>query len=166
MVDGRKLGWRRDWPALFYLNFAIIGFFVIAYDFWKIQGLRFQYLFVVVGFVLVIIGGSFRIKSRVALKKAGFGIVNSYKLQIVGGQRLVTDGIYSFIRHPLYLGEMTRNLGFAVLFASLYGFVFMVIANSFLIVRISIEERMLLDEFGTEYEEYRRRTKKLIPYIY
>ena len=35
-----------------------------------------------------------------------------------------------------------------------------------LLFRIGIEERMLVEEFGAEYEEYMRRTKKLIPYVY
>jgi len=121
---------------------------------------------VVIGIVLICIGGALRITSRITLKKAGFTIVNSYKLQIVGGHRLITNGIYSYIRHPLYLGEMTRNLGFAILFSSLYGLVVMILANIFLILRIEIEEKMLIAEFGSEYEEYKKKTKKLIPNLY
>jgi protein-S-isoprenylcysteine O-methyltransferase Ste14 len=115
---------------------------------------------------LICIGGGLRITSRVTLKKAGFGMVNSYKLQIVGGQRLITTGLYSRIRHPLYLGEMTRNLGLAILFSSLYGLVLVTIANFFLLIRIEIEEKMLISEFGQEYEEYKKKTKKLLPCIY
>ncbi len=97
---------------------------------------------------------------------AGFGLLNSSRLQIVEGQRLLTDGVYGHIRHPLYLGEITRNLGFPILLSSLYGLVVMLVGNLFLLFRIEIEESMLLDEFGQEYEEYRKRTKKLIPHLY
>lgn len=163
----KKLGLKKDWPAVIYLILAIAGFFVIFYDFWKLQNLSFQlYIPVIMGIILIGIGGFFRVKSRMTLKKAGFNIVNSYKLQIVGGHRLITEGLYSYIRHPLYLGEITRNLGFAVLFSSLYGLVVMIIANLFLVFRIQVEERMLVAEFGEEYEEYKRKTKKLLPYIY
>ena len=163
----KKLGWKKDWPALIYLVLVCIGFFVIGYDFWKLQHLNFRlYILVVIGIVLICIGGALRITSRITLKKAGFNIVNSYKLQIVGGHRLITNGIYSRIRHPLYLGEMTRNLGFAILFSSLYGLVVMILANIFLILRIGIEEKMLIAEFGSEYEEYKKKTKKLIPNLY
>lgn len=166
-MEPEKLGWRKDWAALFYLAIVLIGFCVIGYDFWKIQHLKFQlYTIVVIGIALICIGGGLRITSRMTLKKAGFNMVNSYKLQIVGGQRLVTTGIYRRIRHPLYLGEMTRNLGFVILFSSLYGLIVMIIANIFLIIRIEIEERMLITEFGSEYEEYTKKTKKLIPYLY
>jgi len=163
----KKLGWKKDWPTLFYLLLVLAGFFVIGYDFWRLQHLSFQlHILVVIGIVLICIGGFLRITSRITLKKAGFTLVNSGKLQIVGGQRLITDGIYSHIRHPLYLGEMTRNLGLAILFSSLFGLVVMILANIFLLLRIEIEEKMLIAEFGLEYEEYRKKTKKLIPYLY
>jgi len=97
---------------------------------------------------------------------AGFGLLNSARLQIVEGHQLLTDGVYSRIRHPLYLGEIMRNLGFTLILSSLYGFVIVLVGSLFLPFRIEIEERMLLAEFGQEYEEYKKRTKKLIPYIY
>jgi protein-S-isoprenylcysteine O-methyltransferase Ste14 len=61
---------------------------------------------------------------------------------------------------------MTRNLGLAILFSSLYGFAIMILANIFLILRIEIEEKMLIAEFGPDYEEYKKKTKKLIPHLY
>ncbi len=165
--EAKKLGWKKDWPSLPYLVLAMLGFVVSIYDFWKLQDLRFQIgIPLVLGIVLLIIGGTFRLVSRKTLTKAGFNIVNSCKLQIVGNQRLITDGVYSHIRHPLYLGEITRNIGFALIFASFYGLVVMIIANAFLIMRIRIEERMLISEFGKEYKQYMKKTKKLIPYIY
>jgi protein-S-isoprenylcysteine O-methyltransferase Ste14 len=166
--DGsKKLGWKKDWPALLYLSIVMIGFVVTIYDFWILQHLNLQLnVFLVIGVILIGIGGFFRVVSRMTLTKAGFTMVNSYKLQIVGNQRLITEGVYSHIRHPLYLGEMSRNLGFALLFSSLYGLLVIVIANICLVIRIQIEERMLVAQFGNEYEEYKKRTKKLIPYIY
>lgn len=169
MVEGRarKLGWKKDWPALLYLMLTVLGFAISIYDFWKLQDLNFQIgIPLVLGIILLIIGGTFRVTSRMTLTKAGFNMINSFKLQIVGNQRLITDGVYSHIRHPLYLGEISRNLGFALFFASLYGLVVMIIANVFLILRIRIEERMLIAQFGREYEEYMKKTHKLIPYIY
>ena len=162
-----KLGWKKDWSALIYLVLAMIGFVVSIYDFWKLQNLTLQInIPFVLGIILLIIGGTLRITSRRTLTKAGFTMVNSCKLQIVKNQRLITDGVYSHVRHPLYLGEINRNIGFALLFTSLYGLVVMIIANIFLIMRIKIEEQMLIDKFGKEYEKYIKKTRKLIPYIY
>jgi protein-S-isoprenylcysteine O-methyltransferase Ste14 len=61
---------------------------------------------------------------------------------------------------------MARNLGFSMILSSVYGSVIVLLGNMFLLFRIPIEEEMLLNEFGEEYEDYRKKTKKLIPYIY
>jgi protein-S-isoprenylcysteine O-methyltransferase Ste14 len=164
---GRKLGLREDWASVPFLVLTMAGFMVSVYDLWILQGLRFRLsTTVMVGFLLVAFGGYLRITSRMALKGAGFGLLNSARLQIVDGQRLLTDGVYGRIRHPLYLGEITRNLGFTLVLMSLNGFVIVLVGSLFLHFRIEIEERMLVKEFGAEYEEYMKRTKKLIPYIY
>ena len=163
----RKLGLREDWTVAAYLLIVCAGFVVSAYDFWKIQNLSFRLsLSVMIGVVLLVIGGTLRLTSRRALMRAGFGLMNSSRLQIVEGQRLLTDGVYGRIRHPLYLGEITRNLGIAMTLSSLYGAMVILVGNAFLLLRIENEERMLIEEFGQEYEEYRKRTKKLIPYLY
>lgn len=165
--EAKKIGLRKDWPSIPYLVLAMLGFVVSIYDFWILQDLHFQIgIPLGLGIILLIIGGTFRITSRKTLTKAGFNMVNSCKLQIVENQRLITEGVYSHIRHPLYLGEISRNIGFALFFTSLYGLIVMIIANVFLIMRIRIEERMLISQFGKEYEEYMKKTKKIIPYIY
>lgn len=107
-------------------------------------------------------------KARLELKKkAGFGsLVGTAKLKIVKGHHLVKDGLYKHIRHPLYLGEILRNLGVTIIFSSMYGTLIVLLASIFLFFRIDIEEKMLVAVFGEEYKEYKRNTKKIIPYIY
>jgi len=77
-----------------------------------------------------------------------------------------TDGVYQHVRHPLYLGEITRNLGFALTLSSIYGVLLMLAGNVFLVLRLELEEKMLTDAFGQEYTEYQKRTSKLIPFLY
>jgi protein-S-isoprenylcysteine O-methyltransferase Ste14 len=163
----KRLGLREDWASVPFLALTGVGFVVSVYDFWILQGLSFGLsATVIIGVLLVAFGGYLRITSRRTLMKAGFGLVNSSRLQIVEGQRLVTDGVYGRIRHPLYLGEVARNLGFTLILSSLYGFALVLVGSLFLHFRIGIEEGMLLEEFGGEYEEYMGRTKRLIPYVY
>jgi protein-S-isoprenylcysteine O-methyltransferase Ste14 len=166
--DGpRKLGLREDWASVPFLALTSAGFVVSVYDFWILQGLSFRLsVSLLVGVLLVAFGGYLRITSRRALMGAGFGLLNSSRLQIVEGHRIVTDGVYRHVRHPLYLGEITRNLGFTLILSSLYGFAIVLVGGLFLHFRIGIEEGMLLEEFGREYEEYMGRTKRLIPYVY
>jgi protein-S-isoprenylcysteine O-methyltransferase Ste14 len=157
----RKLGLREDWASAPFLLITSVGFLVLVYDFWILQGLSLRLsASLMVGILMVAFGGYFRITSRRALMGAGFGLLNSAHLQIVEGHRLVTDGVYSRIRHPLYLGEITRNLGFTLILSSMYGFALVLAGGLFLPFRMEIEERMLLEKFGQEYEEYMKRTKR------
>ncbi len=163
----RKLGTTEDWTAIPYILVASSGFIISLYDFAVLQNLAFRVtLSVLLGIILLITGGILRITSRKALMTAGFGLLNSSRLQIVNDQQLVTDGVYRHIRHPLYLGEITRNLGFALTLSSVYGFLVMLAGNIFLVLRLEMEETMLADAFGQEYTEYRNRTSKLIPFLY
>ena len=66
----------------------------------------------------------------------------------------------------MYLREFCKNIGVPLFFNSMMGMVVMILANLFLLIGIEIEEEMLIKEFGEEYMEYRKRTKKLIPYLY
>jgi len=163
----RTLSLKEDWAAVPYLVIISSGFIVALYDFVKLQDMSFQLNCLnLSGIPLLLLGGVMRIKSRRALMKAGLGLLSSSRLKITEDQRLVTKGIYEHIRHPLYLGEITRNFGLCLILSSLYGFLLMALGNLFLIIRIKIEERMLVEKFGLEYEEYQKKTKKLIPYIY
>ena len=107
-------------------------------------------------------------KARLELKKkAGYGsLVGTAKLKIVREHKLVKDGLFKHVRHPLYLGEILRNLGFVVIFSSVYGILKVFLASTFLFFRMEIEEKMLVSVFGEEYKEYKRKTKRLIPHIY
>jgi len=161
------LNLREDWPVTPLFIFFFIGLAVSVYDFIVLQGLHIKLNPIsLAGVALVILGGSLRSISKFTLRRAGLGLVNSVRLRVVEKQRLVTDGVYRHIRHPLYLGEIMRDIGFPLVVSSLYGLIPMLLCGVILLFRIGIEERMLVEEFGVEYEEYMRRTKKIIPYIY
>ena len=85
---------------------------------------------------------------------------------IVDEHKLITDGIFGHIRHPLYLGKIVAHFGIALFFSSLWGAVLMAISAVCFLIRIRVEEEMLIEEFGDAYHEYRKHTKKIIPYIY
>ena len=158
---------RKDWPSLPFILITSIGFIVAVLDFIFLQNLKFQF-FGLIGLALVVIGGYLRLKARLQLrKKAGFdNLASTSRLQIVEGQQLVKDGLYKRIRHPLYLGEILRNFGIVSIFSSGYGILLVMIGTVFLLLRIKLEEEMLVEAFGPDYEDYKRKTKRLIPYIY
>lgn len=162
-----KKSFKEDWTSLPFLLITGIGFIVAVIDFIFLQNLKFQF-FGLIGLALVMIGGYLRMKARLQLrKKAGFdNLVSTSRLQIVEGQQLLRDGLYKHVRHPLYLGEILRNFGIVSIFSSGYGILLVIIGAVFLLLRIKLEEEMLIKAFGSDYEDYKRKTKRLIPYIY
>lgn len=80
--------------------------------------------------------------------------------------KLVTDGIYSRIRNPSYLGLVVNMLGWALTFRSGVGVLLTAVAIPILIARIYSEERLLREHFGAEYDAYCARTWRLIPWVY
>jgi protein-S-isoprenylcysteine O-methyltransferase Ste14 len=82
-------------------------------------------------------------------------------------ERIVTTGVFSIIRHPMYLSLILMFLGVAIA----WGIVWMLLPSllfSLLTVFIAIkEEEFLLERFGHQYEEYRREVPwRFIPKIF
>ena len=167
MSGSRKLGLSEDWAVMPFMSLTMLGFAAAVYDFTVIQGLGFRLSPLnLLGLAMLVFGGYLRFMSRRQLMGAGLTMLGSSRLVIAEGQRLVTDSLYRRIRHPLYLGEITRNLGFTLILTSGYGFALVLLGSVFLFFRIRREERMMLDEFGDEYREYMAHTWRLIPHVY
>jgi protein-S-isoprenylcysteine O-methyltransferase Ste14 len=95
------------------------------------------------------------------------GRLFSVFLTIQEGHRLLTDNIYSHVRHPSYTGLMVRSLGWALVFRSLVGLVGCLALLVFLVKRIRHEERVLESEFTSSWEAYKGRTRwRLLPGVY
>ena len=113
------------------------------------------------GVVLYVVGGVLRLVPIFALGKRFSGLA-----AIQPGHQLKTDGLYAVIRNPSYLGLLALSLGWGLAFRSLVG---VVIAALFLIplhARMNAEERLLAAQFGDAYEAYRKRTWRLVPWLY
>jgi len=77
--------------------------------------------------------------------------------------KLVVEGPYSLCRHPLYMGTIMVVVGASLCFEN---FVMLVLSLALMIpvhaLTAAAEERRLLDLFGQEYEDYRKRTPKYL----
>jgi len=87
-------------------------------------------------------------------------------LAIQPGHTLVTDGIYSVIRHPSYLGLIVNSVGWSLAFRAGAGVILTLCLIPPLIARIRAEERLLQSQFGADYDAYRARTARLVPGVY
>ena len=80
-------------------------------------------------------------------------------------RKLVTNGLYGHIRHPLYLAEEIVILGIFLQFRSWQGLLILVVHFYLQIRRMGFEERILGNSFP-KYAEYKERTKRLLPGVY
>ena len=106
-------------------------------------------------------GGALRIWPVFVLGPRFSGLV-----AIQPGHALVTDGVYSVIRNPSYLGLLISSLGWALAFRSGIGVLLTLLLIPPLVSRMHAEERLLASQFGDAYEAYRARTSRLIPGVY
>lgn len=80
-------------------------------------------------------------------------------------RKLVTDGLYRRIRHPLYLAEEIAVLGIFLQFRSWQALAIVAVHFYFQIRRMGWEEGILAGEFP-DYTEYQRRSHRLVPGLY
>ena len=90
----------------------------------------------------------------------------SYGLRTLPDQEIVKRGVYKYVRHPITLNAIIYCMGIPLIFGSLPGFLVMLGLIPLFLYRIMIEEEMLLERFGEAYREYRRKTKRLLPFFY
>ena len=90
----------------------------------------------------------------------------SYAARLVEGHKLVTDGPYRLVRHPIY----TAMLGMLLAANFAYGhWLGLLVAGTIFVIgtliRVRSEEKLLRDAFGAEFEDYARRARAFIPFL-
>ena len=98
---------------------------------------------------------------------AALGTNWSATLKLHEGHELITQGIYGHIRHPMYLALLLYSLGQALVVPNLVAGPSCGVAMVILIaLRVGVEERLMLEHFGKDYEVYMARTKRLVPGVW
>ncbi len=96
----------------------------------------------------------------------GWGAVHKdYWGKEKGKRKLVTDGVYAYMRHPQYTGFMLLTLGLIVHWATILLLVMWPILAYQYYRLAKIEEKEMEEEFGEEYIEYRKRVPMFIPFL-
>ena len=78
---------------------------------------------------------------------------------------LVTSGIYAYIRHPMYLSVLLSMFGVTLIYFTYYEFTLFMMLLITLLVKLFYEES-LWKCHNPAYLEYRKRTKRLIPFVF
>jgi protein-S-isoprenylcysteine O-methyltransferase Ste14 len=85
----------------------------------------------------------------------------------VENHELIETGLYKYIRHPGYLGQLIIFLGIATSLSNWLSVLLMIIPVLLgYINRINVEEKFMIEQMGQHYVDYQKRTKRLIPHIY
>ncbi len=88
----------------------------------------------------------------------------SVSLQLKDDHKLITHGIYSRIRHPMYSAFWLMAIAQALLLPNLVaGLAGIVGFGTLYLLRVGHEERLMIEGFGAEYEAYMQRTGRLWP---
>jgi protein-S-isoprenylcysteine O-methyltransferase Ste14 len=118
-----------------------------------------------IGFAGMYINIAFAAIALVMILNGWYNIYKKYWSKEKGRGALVTTGIYRYIRHPQYTGLLLMSLGMIIEWATLPMLILYPIMV-FLYVRLAKkEERDMLHEFGDEYRQYMKRTKRFIPFL-
>lgn len=137
-----------------------IGGFLTQFTYFSISS--WQPYFYYTGVIIALLGFVLRYFAIQQLGKAF-----TVDVQIAENQNLKQDQLYSIIRHPSYTGALFAFFGLAITFSNWLSLAVIAIPIFFAFAyRISIEEKALKAEFGTDYLAYSKKTKRLIPFLY
>jgi protein-S-isoprenylcysteine O-methyltransferase Ste14 len=103
-----------------------------------------------IGFVLMLVGASFLFLAR-------FQLGNSFSVT-PQARELVTHGLYSKIRNPIYVFSSLMVLGLFVIVGKPYLFLVLGVLLVAQTIRAHKEAQVLEAKFGDQYREYRKRT--------
>lgn len=96
----------------------------------------------------------------ILLKRKGESTVNFENTSV-----LVRSGIYSLIRHPLYLSVFLFGTGVMLKEPGTLQLILGIINLVAVYITARIEEAEMISKFGNEYRGYMKETKMFIPYI-
>jgi protein-S-isoprenylcysteine O-methyltransferase Ste14 len=87
-------------------------------------------------------------------------------VRVETGQSVASTGVYKFVRHPMYVGNVIMMVGIPLALGSYWGLLFVIPGVLVLVSRILDEEKMLTQELGG-YREYTQRVRyRLVPYVW
>lgn len=133
---------------------AIIMAYILELDFASIDILRIPFL--IIGILLIMLGIYLDLSAK----------LKSKLFKNVEENRLITDGVYSCTRNPVYSGAFLGCCGAVLIANNLILLIVPAICYIYMtIFIINTEEKWLEELYGQEYKDYCRRVNRCIPWI-
>jgi len=157
-----------SWSALrrpgshgFYRFFAfeaLLLLIIINLEYWFVD--PFANLQIISWFLLI---------ASIYLATQGFYYLHKrgqYQIGIDSTNRLVEEGLYRIIRHPLYTSLLVFGWGAFLKHVSTHTIILVLLVTLFLALTAKVEEKELLEKFGDDYRSYMKVTSMFIPYLF
>ncbi len=116
-----------------------------------------------IGYWGMYIGGAINLIGGLLIVRGWKVIYNEYWSKDEGQGKLVTDGVYSYMRHPQYTGFLLMTFGLLVHWATLPLLIMWPLLVRQYIGLAKKEEEEMIANFGQEYLDYMERTPRFIP---
>jgi protein-S-isoprenylcysteine O-methyltransferase Ste14 len=113
------------------------------------------------GLGMTVIGCGFAIWARVTLGRNWSG-----RATVKTEHELMMTGPYAVARHPIYTGLLVAVIGTALAEGAWRGMVAIVMIFLLFLLKMSQEERLMVETFPADYPAYQQRVKALIPGVF
>lgn len=112
------------------------------------------------GIIITILGLSLSVCAREYL-----GRYWSSRPEIKVDHKLIRTGPYRLVRHPIYTGILVGFFGTAIAIGRVWALLLVLVILCSFLLKIRAEEKLLLEEFGEAYSQYKKEVKALIPFV-
>ena len=152
-----------------WIQIAFFAFFIIATRLYRFKFFLKYHSFLIIsnqflsiiGVIICVVGIVFAICSK-------WYLGNNWGMPITLKKRheLVTSGPYHLVRHPIYAGIILGIFGSALVFGNKLSFVLFPLFCVYFIYSAIGEERIMMEQFPSQYPDYKNKTKMFIPFIF
>ena len=164
---GRTTGLARQTLRLPAYLLISVGFFGACYLLWRPLPLPLsppaRAVALVLGMLLLFPGLVLYLWARLTLGEM-YDVSSSMGAQLYADHRLVTNGPFAVVRHPMYLGIILASVGGLLIYRT-WTLLFTTVSFLGLVLRARREEQALAAEFGEQWEEYCQRVPGWVPRI-
>ncbi len=140
--------------------YVLIQFGCIIYLVFNAQILHVSSIVSLISMALIIFSGILGLLAVVHMSPDNLNIVPSLKKN----HRLITSGIYRFIRHPMYSSVLLFCTGLLLSHPTLASGIVLAILLLDLVLKANLEERLLTQRFS-EYSAYQQTSGKFLPFL-
>lgn len=146
--------------AISFLELIVVGIYAFKIEWHKFL-LPFWYL---ENDTLSKIGWGFLILSLIVVWLAQSQMANSWRIGIdeKNKTKLVTKGLFSISRNPIFLGIMVANIGLFLVIPNAFTLLIISLSTISINTQIRLEEAFLEREFGNDYLEYAKKVRRWI----